>query len=49
MCKDEMAPWYILSPLLLSLVVRLVLERMVALALAENLLLIAYIQYAKLS
>lgn len=49
MCKDEMAPWYILSPLLLSLVVRLVLERRVALALAENLLLIASIQYAELS
>ncbi|KAJ6118896.1 hypothetical protein N7471_013516 [Penicillium samsonianum] len=44
-----MAPWYILSPLLLSLVVRLVLERRVALALAENLLLIASIQYAELS
>lgn len=49
MCKDGMALWYILSPVLLSLLGRLVLERRVALALAENLLLIACTQYAELS
>jgi hypothetical protein len=49
MCKDGMTHWYILFPLLLSLVVRLVLERRVVLALAENLLLIASTQYAELS
>lgn len=41
-----MAPWHILSPVLLSLVSRLQLERRVALALGENLLLTVSTQYA---
>ncbi|KAJ5300212.1 hypothetical protein N7508_007455 [Penicillium antarcticum] len=44
-----MAPWQVPPPLLLSLVFRLVLEKRVALALAENLLLIGLIQRAELS
>jgi hypothetical protein len=43
-----MVPWQILPPLL-SLVFRLVLERKVALALAENLLLIGLTQRGELS
>jgi hypothetical protein len=44
-----MVPWQILPPLLLSLVFRLVLERRVALALPENLLLFALTQHVDLS
>ncbi|KAJ6127768.1 hypothetical protein N7471_008985 [Penicillium samsonianum] len=44
-----MTPWHILSPVLLSLVFRLQLERRVALALGENLLLIVSTQYAERS
>lgn len=48
-CKHMMLSWHVLSPLLLSLGFRQVLERRAALALAENILLLALTQWVELS